>query len=233
MVPPPKAPAAFEIASRGESKETPIQVKDLRVHSDPRGRVAEQFRTLRNSIQAINPDGAPRNLVLTSAQEGEGKTTALLNLAMALVELPHLRVLVIDGNLHKPALEKRLGLPRRQGLAELLAGGLDIDQATRETSIPRLYVMGSGQPPANPPQYVGTDRMGSVLHTLKRTFDYVLIDSPAVLEFNDASLMAGLADGAMIAVRLGMTPKYLVEQAVGVLEGMGANVLGTCVLGAE
>ncbi|MFT4710794.1 MAG: succinoglycan biosynthesis transport protein ExoP [Bacteroidia bacterium] len=233
MVPPPKAPAVLEIASRGESKDIPIQVKDLRVHADPRGRVAEQFRTLRNSIQAVNPDGAPRNLVLTSAIEGEGKTTALLNLAMALVELPHLRVLVIDANLHTPGVEKRLGLPRRQGLSELLAGNLDMDQATRETSIPRFYVMGSGQPPANPSQYLGTDRMGSVLHTLKRTFDYVLIDTPAVLEFNDASLVARLADGVMIAVRLGMTPKYLVEQAAGVLEGLGANLLGTCVLGAE
>lgn len=233
MVPPPKAPAALEVAPRGESKDAPIRTKDLRVHSEPRGRIAEQFRTLRNSIQAVNPDGAPRNLVLTSALAGEGKTTALLNLAMALVELPHLRLLVIDGNLQEPGLEKRLGLPARQGLSELLAGSLDIDQAVRETSIDRLYVMGAGLPPANPSQYLGTDRMGSVLHTLKRTFDFVLIDTPAVLDYNDASLIARLADGVMIAVRIGQTPKYLVEQAAGVLEGLGANLLGTCVLGSE
>jgi polysaccharide biosynthesis transport protein len=233
MVSPSKAPAALKVASRGESKDTPIKLKDLRVHSDPRGRIAEQFRTLRNSVQALNPDGAPRNLVLTSALAGEGKTTALLNLAMALVELPHLRVLVIDGNLQEPGVERRLGLPARQGLSELLEGSLDIDQAVRETIVDRLYVMGAGVPPANPSQYLGTDRMGSVLHTLKRTFDYVLIDTPAVLDYNDASLVARLADGVMIAVRLGKTPKYLVEQAAGVLEGLGANFLGTCVLGAE
>jgi len=72
-----------------------------------------------------------------------------------------------------------------------------------------------------------------VLHTLKRTFDFVLIDTPAVLDYNDASLIARLADGVMIAVRIGQTPKYLVEQAAGVLEGLGANLLGTCVLGSE
>ncbi|MDF1800048.1 MAG: CpsD/CapB family tyrosine-protein kinase [Planctomycetota bacterium] len=223
----------LEVAERDESREAPIRREDLRVLTNPRGRVAEQFRTFRNSIQAMNPDGAPRNLVVTSALPGEGKTTATLNLALALAEQPHLRVLVVDADLHRPAIEDHLGLPRRQGLAELLAGGLDLDRAIRPTSVPRLSVLGSGSLEGNPAQYLGTDRLKSILRTLKREFDYVVIDAPATLDFNDASQLALMADGTILAVRLGQTPKYLVEQAANVLEGLGANLLGTCVLGAE
>ena len=230
----PKAPAkSLEIAERGESKDTPITNEALQMLFAPESRVAEQFRSLRNSIQAMNPDGAPRNLCVTSAVEGEGKTTAVLNLALALVELPHLSVLVIDGNLHAPAIEAALGMPRRQGLTELFAGKLDPDRAVRETSIPRLFVVGAGSLSGNPAQYLGTDRMATLMQMLKQRFDYVLIDAPATLEFNDASQLAAKMDGTLLAVRLGQTPKHLVEQAATLLEGLGANVLGSVALGAE
>lgn len=234
MTPPPKASeAGLQVAERGESKDTPIQLEELQLLSDPQGLVAEQFRSLRNSIQAMNPDGAPRNLVVTSAVAKEGKTTCVLNLAVAFAELPHLTVLVIDANLHKPAIEQRLGLPRRQGLAELFKGSLDMDRAVRETSVKRMFVMGAGDQAGNPAQYLGTDRMSTLLQMLKQRFDYVLIDAPATLEFNDTSQLAAMADGALLAVRLGATSKHMVEQAATLLEGLGANLLGTTALGAE
>jgi capsular exopolysaccharide synthesis family protein len=231
---PPKAPeSSLEIAERGESKDTPIRREELKILTEPSGRVAEQFRSLRNSIQSMNPDGAPRNLVVTSATPGEGKTTCVLNLALSFAELPHMSVLVIDGNLHKPAVEARLGLPRRQGLAELFTGKLDPDRAVRETHVRGLFVMGAGGSEGNPAQYLGTDRMSTLLQMLKQRFDYVIVDAPATLDFNDASQVAAMADGTLLAVRLGETPKHLVEQAVTLLEGLGANLLGTTALGAE
>lgn len=230
----PKASApSLEIAERGESKDQPITNEALQMLSAPGSRVAEQFRSLRNSIQAMNPDGAPRNLCVTSAVKGEGKTIATLNLALALAELPHLTVLVIDGNFHGPGVEGALGMPARQGLAELFAGKLDPDRAVRETSVKRLHVIGAGSLAGSPAQYLGTDRMSTLLQMLKQRFDYVLVDGPATLEFNDASQLATKCDGTLLAVRLGATPKHLVEQAVTLLEGLGANVLGTVALGAE
>lgn len=233
MTPPKAQDQTLEIAERGESKDTPIRREELRLLTEPDGRVAEQFRSLRNSIQSMNPDGAPRNLVVTSAVGKEGKTTCALNLALAFAEQPHQTVLVIDGNMHKPAVEERLGLPLRQGLSELFKGKLDPDRAVRETSVKGLFVMGAGSLAGNPAQYLGTDRMGSLLQMLKQRFDYVIIDAPPALDFNDASQVAAMADGTLLAVRLGETPKHLVEQAVNLLEGLGANLLGTTALGAE
>lgn len=230
----PKAPAqSLEIAERGESKDQPIMNEELQLLAAPEGRIAEQFRSLRNSIQAMNPDGAPRNLCVTSATEGEGKTTTALNLALAMAELPHLTVLVIDANFHAPGIEAALGLPRRQGLSELFAGKLDPDRAVRETSVKRLHIMSAGSLAGNPAQYLGNDRMATLLQMLKQRFDYVIVDGPATLEYNDASQLATKTDGVLLAVRLGQTPKHLVEQAVTLLEGLGANVLGSVALGAE
>ena len=214
-----------------EAREVPIDREELVVVSRPQGREAEQFRRLRNSIQALNADGASRTVLFTSAVEGEGKTVASLNLALALRELPHLSVCVLDANRFHPSVETYLGLERRQGLTEVLAGKLTIEQAVRATSLPRLDVMGAGAETADP--VFNVDRVRSVLNALKRRYDYVLVDAPPVLDTAHTSLLAALADGILLVVRIGTTPKGLVEEAYTMLEGLGGNVLGTCAVAAN
>ncbi len=218
-------------APPGEAGQVPVEREELVMVHAPHGRVAEQFRRLRNSIQALNPDGAARSILLTSAIEGEGKTVSALNLGLAMTELPHLRVVVIDGNRQHPSVEAYLGLPRRQGLGELLAGTLSMEQAIRPTSIERLDIVGAGAQTADP--VLNVDRMRSVLNALKRRYDYVLLDAPPVLRANHPSLLAGLADGVLLVVRIGGTPKGLVEEAFTMIENLGGNVLGTCATSAE
>jgi capsular exopolysaccharide synthesis family protein len=222
----------LQLAPPGEAVEIPASREELAVLRQPRGVIAEQYRRLRNSIQALNPDGAPRTVVLTSAVRGEGKSVGTLNLACSLCELPRMRVLVVDADLHRPSLESFLSLPRRKGLAELLRGKLHIDQAVRKTSIEGLSIVGAGARPRNPSELLGSERVRTVLHALKQRFDYVLLDTPPALAINDASLLGGLADGIVLVVRLGMTPRHLVEQAGNLLENLGGNLLGAVLTGA-
>src|SRR5262245_57849682 len=118
----------LEVADAEEDRKVPIEHEELVMALAPRGQIAEPFRPLRNSIQALNPDGAPRTLVITSALRGEGKSVATLNLALALCEVPGNRTLVVDADLHRPSLEEYLGLTRRQGLTELVRGTCPIDR---------------------------------------------------------------------------------------------------------
>src|SRR5688572_28894214 len=111
----------LQVADPEEGKKLSILREEIALISEPRGQIAEQFRTLRNSVVALNPEGAPRTIVVTSALRGEGKSVATANLGLALAELPGSQVLLIDANMHDPALEEYLGLPRRQGLSELLS----------------------------------------------------------------------------------------------------------------
>jgi len=207
--------------------------EELAIIAAPRGQIAEQFRSLRNSIHALNADGASHTLVLTSAVRGEGKTVATLNLAFAMAELPGAQILVLDADLHHPATEEYLGLPRRQGLTEVLSGALGVDQAIRQTSVAGVSIMGAGRLPANPSQLLGSDRMRSLLNRLRQRFSYVLIDTPAAMTISDASLLGAMADGILLVVRLGGTPRHFVEETHNALEALGGNVLGTCLTGAQ
>lgn len=222
----------LDVASPEEDRKILIRREELAVLHDPRSQIAEQFRGLRNSILALNPDGAPRSIVLTSAVSGEGKTIATLNLAIALAELPGTEVVVVDGDLREPSVERYLGLPLRQGLTDVLAGRLPLDEAIRPTSLPAVSIIGAGNLPENPSQLIGSDRMRTVLNTLKRKFSYVLVDTPEAMTISDASLIGAMADGIVLVVRLGVTPRHLVEQTYNTLESLGGNVLGTCVTGA-
>lgn len=222
----------LQIAEADEDRKVAIENEELVMVRAPRGHIAEQFRGLRNSIHALNPDGAPRTLVITSALRGEGKSVATLNLALALCEVPGNRTLVVDADLHRPSIEEYLGLPRRQGLTELLRGTCPIDRAIRKTSANDVWILGAGELPQNPSELLGSERMRTLIAQFKQRFSYILFDTPEALTISDASLLGALADGVLLVVRLGSTPRHFVEQTNHKLEALGANVLGTCVTAA-
>ncbi len=219
-------PETLEAAKPGEGREIPLGREELVVLRAPSSHAAEQFRRLRNSLLALNPDGAARSILLTSAVEGEGKSVAAINLALSLVEVPNLRLCLLDSDRLNPSLEAYLGHPRRLGLTELLRGEITIDQAIRQTALEHLDLIGAGASSANPA--LDLERLQALLNSLKRRYDYVLIDGPAVLSTNHPSLIGSVVDGILFVVRIGTTPKGLVEEAYQMLEGLGGNVLGTC-----
>lgn len=227
-----KPSSSLQPAVSGEAKSVPIRREELSVIIEPRGQIAEQFRSLRNSIQALNPDGASHTLVMASALRGEGKTVACLNLAAAMAELPGCQVLIVDADLHHPGLESFLSLPRRQGLTEVLRGQISVDQAIQQTSIPGVSILGAGDLPDKPTELLGSDRMRAVMNNLRQRYSYVLIDTPEAATISDASLIGAMADGILLVVRLGSTPRHYVEQTSNMLEALGGNVLGTCLTGA-
>jgi capsular exopolysaccharide synthesis family protein len=221
------------VAVADEGKTLVITREEIVLATDPRGQVAEQFRGLRNSIVALNPEGAPRTVVMTSALRGEGKSVATVNLALALAEMPGIHVLLIDANMHSPSVEECLSMPRRQGLSELLSGRLPLDHAIRVTSVPNVAVLGAGSVARNPSELLASERMKTLLSSLKRRYNYVVIDTPEATTTSDASLLGAIADGVVLVVRQNTTPRQYVEQTYNLLESLGANVLGTLLTGAQ
>ena len=228
-----KTPTTLQPAKPGEDQEVPIRREELVMALRPQGQIAEQIRRLRNSIQALNPDGASRSVLITSAVRGEGKSVLTLNLALSLVEIPRARVLVIDGHVRNPSLEGYLGLPPRQGLTDLLYGNLPLEQAIRSTSIERLDLIGAGTRMDDPRLGLFVERTQQILHTLKRRYDYILLDVAPVIMVAEPSMMGTIADGILLVVRLGQTPKSLVEETYQTLETLGGNVLGMVATGAD
>jgi len=224
---------ALTQAEPDEARKVPIDREEIAVTRDPRGPIAEQFRQLRNSITALNPEGAPRTVVMASAVRGEGKTVSTINLGLALAEVPGTGILLVDADLHRPMLESYLNLPRRQGLVEVIRGTCPLDRAIRATSVEGVSVLGPGELPRNPSELLGSERVKMVIGALKQRFKYILIDTPEAGAISDASMLGAMADGIVLVVRLGSTPRNLVEETHNRLEALGGNVLGTLLTAAE
>jgi capsular exopolysaccharide synthesis family protein len=196
---------------------------------EPAGYRAEQIRALRNRLVALNPDGEPKTLVVTSAGREEGKTVAALNLAMALAELERHQVLVLDADLRRPCVERYLNLNPEPGLADVLLGSAPLERALRPVGFRRLMALGAGTRVVNPAEVLGTSRIDDLFARLKERFQYVVVDTPPVLPSTDAGVLASRADGTLFVLRVEHTHRSRAREAIRTLQDLGANVLGTFV----
>jgi capsular exopolysaccharide synthesis family protein len=196
---------------------------------EPAGFRAEQVRALRNRLVAMNPDGAPKTLVVTSAVRGEGKTVAALNLAMAFAELERHRVVLVDADLRRPSCERYLNLNAEAGLSDVLLGRTTVDRVLRPVGYRNLMLVGAGTRVDNPAEVLVSSRLDQWLVRLKENFQYVVIDTPPALPSTDAGVLSAAADGTLLVVRLEHSLKKQTRDALRSLQEMGGNVFGTFV----
>ena len=190
---------------------------------------AEQVRSLRNKLVAMNPDSAPKTLVVTSAVHGEGKTICAINLALAFAELERARILLVDADLRSPSIEKYMQINEGAGLADVLLGRTPVDRALRQSDAKNLMILGAGNRVSGPNEVLAPQRIQDLLARLKEQFQYVILDTSSVLPSTDASVIAARADGTLLVVRLEHSTKQLARQAIRTLTDLGANVMGTFV----
>lgn len=186
---------------------------------------AESFRVLRTNLQFIDPDAHHKVFVVTSSLPGEGKTTTAANLALALAEGGE-KVVLVEGDLRRPKVAEYLRLESSVGLTTVLIGKLSLADAIQSTASDGLAVLTSGSTPPNPAEMLKSSAMGSLIASLRETYDIVLIDAPPLLPVTDGALLAAQADGALLVVRHGKTTSDQVTLAVERLEAVGAAPVG-------
>ncbi|MDE2579462.1 MAG: polysaccharide biosynthesis tyrosine autokinase [Hyphomicrobiales bacterium] len=180
---------------------------------NPLSPLAEAYRSLRTALQFSTPHGAPKVLLVTSSQPGEGKSTTSLCLAANFGQLG-MRVLLIDADLRKASLHKTLGLSNNIGLSNVLTGTLETSKSVRENVLNGVTFMASGPIPPNPAELLAGPQMSSMLAVAREIFDIVIIDGPPTMGLADAPLLGNLADGALIVVDAGHTRRRTVAAAV-------------------
>ncbi len=200
---------------------------------EPQSGVAEQYRSFRTNLVALNTGGQPRALAVTSAIKGEGKSITLANLAAALCELPDARVLVIDADLRSPAQAQLFGIPREPGLADLMLDFVPLEKVISTTSIPGLSVLPAGRAVRNSSELLGSSRMSDLIGALKADYQWILFDTPPALPFADAATLGARVDGLLYVVRLEKTPRDQSTRALELLRNAGCNVLGTFLAGSR
>lgn len=192
---------------------------------DPKSPMAEAFRVLRTNIQFASFDKPMRTISLTSAGPGEGKTTTVANLGVALAQ-SGARVIVVDGDLRRPALHKLFRLPRGAGLSSVLLGRAGLEEVLQDTGIEGLQLLASGPVPPNPSEMLASNAFNALLQQLTGRADYIVIDSPPVVAVADASIIAAKVDGVLLAVQLGVVAKPMAIRAKEQLATAKANLLG-------
>jgi capsular exopolysaccharide synthesis family protein len=190
-----------------------------------RSGIAEAFRELRTNLQFLEVDNPPRVLVVTSALPGEGKTTTAINIALALAEADH-NVVLIDGDMRRPKVDKYLDLIGSVGFSTVLTGRASVPEVLQKTRFPGLTVLTSGSMPPNPSELLATKAAQKVLSELRASFDYVIVDSSPLLAVTDAAILAAASDGVLLIARFGETKCDQLAHGVGNLKNVGARLLG-------
>ena len=196
----------------------------------PDSYVAEQFRALRGRIDALErPDRPLRTISMVSANPGEGKTTAAINLALVTALSLGRRVLLVDCDLRRPNVHRSLGLQPRSGIAEVLTGAAELDEAILPVEGANLEVLPVRDRPVNPSELLASEAMSKLIADVAQRYDRVILDTPAALGLPDAKAVGDQCDGLVIVVRADQTRQ---EDVQTVLEFLDRDrILGTVLNG--
>ncbi|MEO8035633.1 MAG: polysaccharide biosynthesis tyrosine autokinase, partial [Acidobacteriota bacterium] len=197
---------------------------DLLPYYDSRSPIAEAYRAFRTSLLLASAN-SPKVMVVTSTFAREGKTTTSVNLATVLAQMGK-PVLLIDADLRRPRLGKVFRGKMNLGLVNYLAAGSPLEEVIQETVVPQLSVVLSGPTPPNPSELLASDRMKQLIHEVRGKFAYVIFDSPPVLAVTDSIVLAASADGVVLCVHGGQTPRDLVQRSAERLRQSNIPVLG-------
>ena len=200
----------------------------LLTHSQPQSQVSEAFRALRTSLLLSQPDRPPQVILVTSALPHEGKTTAAVNIGVTLAQLGD-STLLIDGDLRKPGISRALRMNdgKYAGLSSYLAGVTALDLVTvPHPAISNLHAIPTGPIPPNSADLLSSHRLAEMMCELRKRYKFIVIDSPPIMAATDAVILSALADGVLLVVRSGETPKEAFTRTRDLLHSVNSRVLG-------
>jgi polysaccharide biosynthesis transport protein len=182
----------------------------------------ESYRALRTNVELLR-DERWRVLQVTSAEPGEGKSTVVANLAVAMGQLG-IRTVVVDADLRRPRQHELFGRANDVGLSTAMTV-TDYDVVPQATEYSNVYLLSSGPVSASAAELLHV-RLDLVLEKLERDFEVVLIDSPPVLPVSDARVIAPSADALIFVVGAERSRAQAITAAVEKLRFTKANIIG-------
>lgn len=200
--------------------------RNLVTYSNPDSIISEQFRTIRTNIKFSSIGNRSNVIQITSPNKGDGKTTTAANLAMSMAEHKD-KVLLIDANLRHPEIHLVYKIPNDVGLTTfLLNTDQDIKEIVHPTGIGMLDVMTSGPVPLNPSGIIGSPMMQELLTSAALSYDWIIVDSPSLLEVTDAKILADFCDGILLVFNKGKTNMKQAVTTKKILEFVDNKIVG-------
>lgn len=186
---------------------------------DPTSLGAETFRSLAMKLAHRQKQCNLHRVLITSSGPEEGKTLVAANLAIALAMQPRQKVLLIEGDLRKPAMLKAFGVGVPLGLTEYIRQETTkISEVLYEFAKLPLVVLPCGAVPEDPLGILQSAKLADFMRQVVTSFSWVVIDSPPLVPLADANVWARMSDGILLVVREGRTSKRCLEQSVTLLD---------------
>lgn len=188
----------------------------------------EAFRSLNTNIKLLGSDTSIRSFVISSSIPSEGKSTISCHLAQAAAAMGQ-KVLLVDADLRRPQVHRWIGIENQEGLSNVLATGLDIEEAI--VKVPQwenLSVLTAGDIPPDPTRLLSSQKMHILMERLKssRKYDLIIYDTPPILGFADGRILSTRTDGVVLVVRINKTDRSLLKQNIDNIKMSNVPVLG-------
>ncbi|MFN6561199.1 MAG: GumC family protein [Nostoc sp. ChiSLP01] len=194
--------------------------------SSHRAKFLEALRVLFTNIQLLSGDRSTTSLIITSAMDGDGKSTIAFHLAQIATEMGQ-RVLLVDADLRQPNIHTLSNLNNSRGLSDLISTNVPMSEAIRQLpSMNGLSVITAGPITPDPIKLLSSQKMKRLMIDFHQTFDLVIYDAPPVLELADVSLLAPHTDGILLVVRIDKTDSSMIKRTLEHLKTYRMNVLG-------
>ena len=222
--------AGIEKADRQASNADPNgqPVESLWTVHNPRGRVAEAFRAIRTALYFSARNKSFKVIQVTSPNPGDGKSTVIGNLAVAMSQSGK-KVLLVDGDLRQPRIHKSFAVDNSVGLSSVIRGEVEFLDAIQTTAVKDLWVLTSGPRPKNPADLLTLPRFKEFLDWARKRYDFVLVDSPPLLAVTDPAIIAAGVDAVVLAIRISKYGRHDATQAKEMLKSTNAETLGIVV----
>lgn len=172
---------------------------------------AESYRNVRTALFAgLNP--RQKVIQVSSPEPGDGKSTFISNLAIALAQSGK-RVLLLDADLRRPTIHQLFHARQDVGTTEVLSGEIQLINAVQDCPVQNLWLLTSGVSPSNPAETLMSPRFDALLAEARREFDFVLVDTPPLLVVSDPCIVASRTDGLLLVVRTNKNSRLALRQA--------------------
>lgn len=171
-----------------------------------------------------------KTIMITSSTPNEGKSFVAVHLWKAIAEVNN-KVLLIDCDLRNSVMKEKYGIhysvKREKGIVHLLSGRCTMDEAVYQTNIPNAYIIPMEKAITNPMLLLeGENFANLMLGSVKDEYDYIIVDTPPLLNVADALSITKYCDGSVLVLRAGKTPRDIVRNSLQLLEKSEAPLLG-------
>ena len=187
--------------------------------------ITEMYQKFLANLEFVNVDKKYKVIQVTSSISGEGKSTFISNVAYLLAK-KGLKTILIDLDLRRPKVHRIFDVENNYGLTDVLTEKVSLDKAIKKRKDLRFDVITSGEKTTAVTNVIESKKLMNLIEDLKSKYDYILIDSPPVINVSDALYISKLTDAVVFLVSQSITKKSVASEAVKILKLNNVNIIG-------